>query len=211
MDHLVVSVHWGEARFEVPNPEEEEIAKKWLAAGASLVCGSGPHVLQKIAVYDNGVVAHSLGNFIFDRIENSQWNDMSSKSCILEVDFSKHAIEGVRVYPIITNSGIINTPETDVLEGFRRDFEKLYLLTRSDFYDSYGLWERVSARLSLAWQDARRHPVKAFQRHLKFRYFSQIIFVFWQKFKAILIIGSAIIACSILFIVLRRRNVGQRL
>lgn len=211
VDHLVVSIHWGEVRFEVPNPEEEELAIKLLGAGASVICGSGPHVLQKIAIYENGVIAHSLGNFIFDKIRKPNWNAMSTKSCVLEVDFSKHTIEGIRVYPMIINSGLINIPDTRTLDDFKRHLEGLYTLTESDFHESYGLWKRISDRLKLAWQDARQDPRQAFERHLKPRFFVRAISFFYQKYKAFLVIGSFIIVCLFLFIKLRRKivNLGQ--
>lgn len=42
----------------------ELMARTAIDAGADLILGSGPHVLRKIEVYNRGVIAYSLGNFV---------------------------------------------------------------------------------------------------------------------------------------------------
>jgi poly-gamma-glutamate synthesis protein (capsule biosynthesis protein) len=65
-DFVVVSVHWG-TEFEAhPAPSQIEAAHLLVDAGADLVLGHHPHVLQDIERYHGGVIAYSLGNFVFD-------------------------------------------------------------------------------------------------------------------------------------------------
>jgi poly-gamma-glutamate synthesis protein (capsule biosynthesis protein) len=65
-DFVVVSVHWG-TEFEAhPAPGQIEAAHLLVDAGADLVLGHHPHVLQDIERYHGGVIAYSLGNFVFD-------------------------------------------------------------------------------------------------------------------------------------------------
>ena len=105
VDHLVIFVHWGEALMKMPNPKEEELAKELLAAGASVIIGTGPHVLQRIDIYENGVIAYSLGNYIFDEfIIHPQANVAARNSCILEIEFGKHSIESVNLVPVFNNN-----------------------------------------------------------------------------------------------------------
>ena len=64
---VIVSVHWGFEYHIQPDPYQETIAASMLAAGADLILGHHPHVAQPITVTGDGVVAYSLGNFIFDQ------------------------------------------------------------------------------------------------------------------------------------------------
>ena len=68
-DFLVVSIHWGIEYAPAPRPEDVETAHKMLEAGASVVVGHHPHVLQPVETYKtqdgrNTVIFYSLGNFL---------------------------------------------------------------------------------------------------------------------------------------------------
>ncbi len=65
-DIVVVVVHWGEEYAEAPNYAQVSAAHAMIDAGADLVIGHHPHVLQAIERYGQGVVAYSLGNFLFE-------------------------------------------------------------------------------------------------------------------------------------------------
>ncbi|MBP9748218.1 MAG: CapA family protein, partial [Candidatus Pacebacteria bacterium] len=67
VDHLVVSFHWGDEYKTVHNARQEYLAHKAVDAGAKLVIGHHPHVVQDVEVYKNSYIAYSLGNFIFDQ------------------------------------------------------------------------------------------------------------------------------------------------
>ena len=66
-DYLTVFVHWGIERDEYPQDYQVSMAKQYIDAGADLVIGSHPHVLQGITYYKEKPVFYSLGNFIFNR------------------------------------------------------------------------------------------------------------------------------------------------
>jgi len=68
-DFLVVSIHWGVEYAPTPRPEDVDIAHKMLEAGASVIVGHHPHVLQPVETYTtqdgrNTVIFYSLGNFL---------------------------------------------------------------------------------------------------------------------------------------------------
>jgi poly-gamma-glutamate synthesis protein (capsule biosynthesis protein) len=66
-DVVVVSFHWGWEYSDHPDEETRELAQKTIEAGADLVVGHHPHVLQGIEAYKGGLICYSLGNFIFDQ------------------------------------------------------------------------------------------------------------------------------------------------
>lgn len=64
-DYVVVYVHWGIERKERPEEYQRSLGKQYIDAGADLVIGSHPHVLQGIEYYKGKPIVYSLGNFIF--------------------------------------------------------------------------------------------------------------------------------------------------
>lgn len=66
--HLVVcSFHWGQEYQDRPNAEQKNLARLAIRCGADIVHGHHPHVLQGVEFYRGGLIAYSLGNFIFDQ------------------------------------------------------------------------------------------------------------------------------------------------
>jgi Bacterial capsule synthesis protein PGA_cap len=68
-DLLVVSIHWGIEYAPAPRPDDVGLAHKMLDAGASVIVGHHPHVLQPVETYRtadgrNTVIFYSLGNFL---------------------------------------------------------------------------------------------------------------------------------------------------
>ena len=68
-DLLVISVHWGVEYATAPRPEDVDLAHKMLDAGATVVVGGHPHVLQPIETYKtqdgrDTLIFYSLGNFL---------------------------------------------------------------------------------------------------------------------------------------------------
>ena len=66
-DIVVVSFHWGDEYQTKANNSQKNIAHSLIDAGADLIIGHHPHVIQEIERYQNGWIAYSLGNFIFDQ------------------------------------------------------------------------------------------------------------------------------------------------
>lgn len=66
-DYLTVFVHWGIERDQYPQDYQVTMAQQYIDAGADLVIGSHPHVLQGISYYKEKPIFYSLGNFIFNQ------------------------------------------------------------------------------------------------------------------------------------------------
>jgi poly-gamma-glutamate synthesis protein (capsule biosynthesis protein) len=68
-DAVIVSLHWGDEYAPQPRAEDVALARALADAGALVVIGHHPHVLQPIELYrradgSTAVIAYSLGNFV---------------------------------------------------------------------------------------------------------------------------------------------------
>ena len=76
-DVVIAIVHFGSEYQLTPNRRQKQIAKAFAEAGADVILGSHPHILQNIEKYTiykegkekNVIVAYSLGNFISSQIQ----------------------------------------------------------------------------------------------------------------------------------------------
>jgi poly-gamma-glutamate capsule biosynthesis protein CapA/YwtB (metallophosphatase superfamily) len=66
-DFVVVSLHWGVEYLPQPDEFQRRVASRALEAGAGLVIGHHPHVVGEVSFEERGIVAYSLGNFVFDQ------------------------------------------------------------------------------------------------------------------------------------------------
>ena len=69
-DYTVVYLHWGIEKDEYPQEYQRKLAYACIDAGADLVVGSHPHVLQGFETYKGKLIAYSLGNFLFSNSTN---------------------------------------------------------------------------------------------------------------------------------------------
>ena len=61
-----MSFHWGTEYTFTAAGYQRSLAHKCVDAGADLVLGHHPHVIQGVEVYKNKLIAYSLGDFVFD-------------------------------------------------------------------------------------------------------------------------------------------------
>ena len=62
---VICAFHWGTEGSYRPTSTQEYFGRAAIEAGADIVFGSHPHVLQKVEEYQNGIIYYSLGNFSF--------------------------------------------------------------------------------------------------------------------------------------------------
>lgn len=106
-DLLVVVLHWGEEYADAPSFAQIKAAHGLVDAGADLVIGHHPHVLQAVEVYDDAIVAYSLGNFLF---ENTQ--EIPRQTGVLRARFRGEApcLEQVMFHPAFVKRNPVQHP-----------------------------------------------------------------------------------------------------
>lgn len=66
----IICLHWGDEYVHLPAPRQIEDAHAFIDAGADLIIGTHPHVVQPVEHYKQGVIYYSLGNFVFDMFDS---------------------------------------------------------------------------------------------------------------------------------------------
>ena len=103
-DVVVVQLHSGnEVGTYIPavSPNQRAEAHAAIDAGAALVIGSHPHILQTIEQYHGGLIAYSLGNFVFDNYLGT-----ANATIILRVVLTPAGVESYDWVPVLIENGL---------------------------------------------------------------------------------------------------------
>jgi poly-gamma-glutamate synthesis protein (capsule biosynthesis protein) len=96
-DVVIVSFHWGWEYAKYPTETDRKTARLAIDAGANLVVGHHPHVIQGVERYQGGLICYSLGNFVFD-----QWRTRTRRGLMLRCHFDgKGKISSAELLPTI--------------------------------------------------------------------------------------------------------------
>lgn len=98
-DLVVVTFHWGQEYKTVHNKHQEIMAEQAVEAGASLIIGHHPHVVQDVEEYKGVTIAYSLGNFIFDQNFSAE----TKNGLTLKVLIANKEIKSIKKIPIKFN------------------------------------------------------------------------------------------------------------
>jgi len=90
-DMVVAYLHWGTERAIRPQRYQRALARRCIEAGADLVVGAHPHVLQGFEYCGGRLIAYSLGNFVF--------NDRTPTTVILRTTFEGATLKRAEVIP----------------------------------------------------------------------------------------------------------------
>lgn len=98
---VIVVTHWGRERVTKLQDHQKDLAHALVDAGADLVVGSHPHVLQGIEQYKGKWIAYSLGNFIFTKSKTVEtW-----ETAMLQVKANKDGVLSAKLIPYVTGIG----------------------------------------------------------------------------------------------------------
>ncbi|HEX2851148.1 MAG TPA: CapA family protein [Acidimicrobiales bacterium] len=99
-DHVVVMIHWGIERDVCPSGLQRATAAALVAAGAEVVAGGHPHVLQGLTTVGGSMVAYSLGNFVW--YDNSPPADLTG---VLSVELAQSGVTATEFTPARIDGG----------------------------------------------------------------------------------------------------------
>lgn len=98
-DLVVVSMHWGREEKLQTTREQRELGPMLIDAGADIVYGHGPHVLQPIEIYKNKPIFYSLANFTFGANANPKDPDTACVRLVYEKEEKEVKLKSLVVIP----------------------------------------------------------------------------------------------------------------
>ncbi len=98
-DFTVVYPHWGQEYNKKMTKKQRDTAHLLVDAGADLIVGAHPHVIEPVEIYKNKVIFYSLGNFVFDQYFS---NDVRER-LLLNVMIDKNDEMNFVLTPLWTN------------------------------------------------------------------------------------------------------------
>jgi poly-gamma-glutamate capsule biosynthesis protein CapA/YwtB (metallophosphatase superfamily)/outer membrane protein assembly factor BamB len=113
-DFVVVSLHWGAEYMPLPDEFQQEVVRGMLEAGAGLIIGHHPHVVGAVAWEDEGFVAYSLGNFVFDQPFSAE----TMQGLVLRCLIDGTGLKQVQLIPVEMEAGqprVLPPPEARVV------------------------------------------------------------------------------------------------
>lgn len=88
---VVVYIHWGTEKTEKPDWSQPDMAKKLVDAGADLIIGDHPHVLQPLTGINDTPVIYSVGNYWF--------NSSTLDTCLVKVKVKDGEMQSFQFLP----------------------------------------------------------------------------------------------------------------
>jgi poly-gamma-glutamate synthesis protein (capsule biosynthesis protein) len=101
-DVVIVSMHHGIEYMPKPSAAQVEFAHAAIDAGATLVVGHHPHVIEPTEEYHGGEIIYSLGNFVFDQYQRTA----TQHGEVVQVSFvGRHILATHTMHVLITKTG----------------------------------------------------------------------------------------------------------
>lgn len=107
-DFVVVYIHWGTEKTDQPDWSQPGMAKSLAEAGADLIIGDHPHVLQPLANVEGVPTIYSLGNYWF--------NSSTLNTCLVKVKIRDGEMQSFQFLPARQSNCY-----TQLLSGAERD------------------------------------------------------------------------------------------
>ncbi len=95
-DLLLVALHWGMEREPLPRPYQVSLGRAFVDAGADVVLGTHPHVLQGAELYRGKPILYSLGNLV---------SALPGDTAVFRLRFGGTKLTQVQVFPVRISGG----------------------------------------------------------------------------------------------------------
>ncbi len=130
VDVLVVSLHFGLMYTDYPRQKDQALLRRWIDLGVDAILGHHPHVCQGIEAYRRGLIAYSLGEFVFDpragNVVAKRFFGRRAETMILRCRFRKSGLAGWDIVPVRVGADLApKTAEGEDAARIRCRFEAL--------------------------------------------------------------------------------------
>lgn len=104
-DIVIVSMHAGHEYHDIPDVDQVNFAHAAIDAGADIVIGTHPHVVQPVELYKGKYIIYCLGNFVFDQ----GFSYEVEHGMTVKLDFDKVGLTSIQYNPIVIKN--LSQPE----------------------------------------------------------------------------------------------------
>lgn len=137
---IFFTCHWGTEYSGAHNELQTEMAQAAVAAGAQVVVGGHPHVVQGIDTVDNALVLYSLGNLMFGGTHDMTTFDATLAQVTLRFDENGYQGCGLELIPILTSG---TAPVNDFRPVVAEGEDKERILTKIQVDSGVTLQEKM--------------------------------------------------------------------
>lgn len=103
-DFVIAAFHWGLSQSRALTRSQLTLGRAAVDAGARLVVGHHPHVLQGVEVYKRSLILYSLGNFVFDLMPEF-FSPATRNTVLVKVKLAGAAVKEAVFLPVRINEG----------------------------------------------------------------------------------------------------------
>jgi poly-gamma-glutamate synthesis protein (capsule biosynthesis protein) len=152
----VFCFHWGNEYIHKPSMHQREIAYRMIDAGADLLIGHHPHVVQPIEQYKGKYICYSLGNFCFNNPYQSRQFSIGMAVDVLYKEERKHELT-------IHATGIKLRHEALLEKMPKRTFQRYFLLVQQQYEEA----KKAGCAYETSYQQERRRRHRAERIRMK--------------------------------------------
>ncbi len=98
-DYVILFIHWGTEKEVDPDWCQNQQAPELTKAGADIIIGSHPHILQPVSIMNGVPIVYSTGNFWF--------NSKTLDSCLIELTLSDKKMKSLRFVPCLQSGSAV--------------------------------------------------------------------------------------------------------
>lgn len=134
---VIIMPHWNYEYVYYPAPDYRKYAKKIVDAGADLIVGSHPHIIQGYEKYNGKMIFHSLGNFLFHSkvfkpISMIPDDPRLNISFILQINVKNNSDYDFEIVPIYTDDNSMMTLKGEDAQNFENVINKISSVFRNE-------------------------------------------------------------------------------
>ncbi len=107
---IIINIHWGIEYATTSSKMQKDIGHALVDAGADIIIGSHPHVVEEMEIYKGKPIFYSLGNAVFDQYFSTE----TQHGLAVETTLAKKSI-ALHLFPFLSNKS-----QPEVLQGTDR-------------------------------------------------------------------------------------------
>ena len=160
-DFLIIYLHAGHEFTSTPSPRIRSACRAFIDAGADLVIGHHPHVIQGVEQYGNGWIAYSLGNLVFDSDYVAAYPN-TDRGFLVSLAAGRHHLNRLTLIPYkMTENYTVESLDEKDFSAFASGLQEISAPLREDAAFQKA-WER---NIRFRWETEYRQILRDFSRN----------------------------------------------